>query len=617
VPTCKAAKTGYNPVSATTLYNMDSHLSRPWWIVAHRGASAYEPENTLRAFRRAMEQGAEMSELDLHLSKDGALIVMHNATVDQTTNGHGAIRELTLAQIQRLDAGQGERVPTLPEVIDLVRGRHGLYIELKAEGTPRPTVDLLRANSMTAARRDTASSRRTAPPRRGAHGGAAGMGPAARQVIVGSFDAALVRETKELAPELSVSLLVGPVYPAQELIELARAARADYVHLCWENRAPQPHKLLTPELLQALREAGLGIVLWHEERDDELSVLRTLDVDAICTNTPDKLSGDMKHGAPMPSQTNFTSDNILVRPSGVRPHAARAEVPKVLGFRPESPTSDPDLIVSVTPERAGWELISFQARRLAAGKRWSFQTGANELALVDFCGVFSVQSNRGDWQDIGGRADVFAGAGHVLYLPRHTEFTVTAKTNCEFAVASAPTDQDHGPFLTLPHQVQTSIRGGDNVSRQINDILPPGSPVHRLVLVEVYTPGGNWSSYPPHKHDVHRVDANGNLLEADLEEVYFYKFDKAGGYAYQRVYTDERSPLHQAGHPIDALVRADDNCAVLIPEGYHPVVGAPGYTTYYLNVLAGSAQSLANVDDPRYSWVKNTYKGTDPRLPLY
>jgi glycerophosphoryl diester phosphodiesterase len=240
---------------------MNSHLNRPWRIVAHRGASAYEPENTLRAFRRAMELGADMSELDLHLSKDGVLIVMHNATVDQTTNGHGAIRELTLAELRRLDAGQGERVPTLAEVIDLVRGRHGLYIELKAEGTPQPTVALLRANEMTDR----------------------------RQVIVGSFQPALVRETKELAPELTVSLLIGLVYPAQELIALARAASADYVHLCWENRAPQPHQLLTPELLRALRQAGLGIVLWHEERDDELKVLRTLDVDALCTNAPDKL----------------------------------------------------------------------------------------------------------------------------------------------------------------------------------------------------------------------------------------------------------------------------------------------------------------------------------------
>jgi 5-deoxy-glucuronate isomerase len=180
-----------------------------------------------------------------------------------------------------------------------------------------------------------------------------------------------------------------------------------------------------------------------------------------------------------------------------------------------------------------------------------------------------------------------------------------------------PTDEDREAFLRTPEEVPVSIRGGDNASRQINDLLPPGSPVHRLVLVEVYTPSGNWSSYPPHKHDVHIAGPDGTLIESDLEEVYFYKLDRPEGYAYQRVYTDEHSPLQQAGYPIDALVRAEHDTAVLIPEGYHPVVSAPGYTTYYLNVLAGSAQSLANQDDPRYSWVKHQYKSVDPRLPLY
>jgi 5-deoxy-glucuronate isomerase len=113
------------------------------------------------------------------------------------------------------------------------------------------------------------------------------------------------------------------------------------------------------------------------------------------------------------------------------------------------------------------------------------------------------------------------------------------------------------------------------------------------------------------------VGADGELVEADLEEVYFYKLQPEAGFAYQWVYTDERSPLHQAGRPIDALVRPGHNCAVLIPEGYHPVVSMPGYTTYYLNVLAGSAQSLANQDDPRFTWVKDQYRGTDQRLPLY
>lgn len=286
-------------------------------------------------------------------------------------------------------------------------------------------------------------------------------------------------------------------------------------------------------------------------------------------------------------------------------------------IHPQSDPSDPGLILSITPESAGWDYISFQARQLDVGRSWSFETGENEFAFVNLSGRYGVESNRGEWTGIGGRKTVFESAAHALYLPRRTSLTVTAEEAGEFAVTWVPTDEDHDPWLILPEAVPTGIRGGDNVSRQINDLLPPGSPVHRLVLVEVYTPSGNWSSYPPHKHDVHIEDEQGRLIEADLEEVYFYQIDRPEGYAYQRVYTDEHSPLHQAGQPIDALVRATHNSAVLVPEGYHPVVSAPGYTTYYLNVLAGSAQSLANQDDPQYTWVKTGYTRVDERLPLY
>jgi 5-deoxy-glucuronate isomerase len=286
-------------------------------------------------------------------------------------------------------------------------------------------------------------------------------------------------------------------------------------------------------------------------------------------------------------------------------------------IQPQQFPDDPGLLLSITPAQAGWKLISFQVRQLATGQSWSFETGSNEFALVNLDGRYAVHSNRGDWSGIGGRRSVFEGAAHALYLPRETELTVTAELGGQFAATWVPSDEDHEPWLIRPEDVASAIRGGGNVSRQINDLLPPGSPVHRLVLVEVYTPSGNWSSYPPHKHDVHIEDADGRLLEADLEEIYFYKIDRPEGYAYQRIYTDASSPLHLAGYPIDALVRAEDNSAVLVPEGYHPVVSAPGYTSYYLNVLAGSAQSLANQDDPRYSWVKETYQAPDGRLPIY
>lgn len=279
--------------------------------------------------------------------------------------------------------------------------------------------------------------------------------------------------------------------------------------------------------------------------------------------------------------------------------------------------SDQDALVEVTPEAAGWDTINFQARRLAAGKSWTFEIGDYELALVVLSGTVDIVSNRGEWQSLGRRANVFAGPPYALYLPRSTGFTVRATVHAEFAVAWVAADQDFEPRLITPENVGLEIRGGDHATRQINRMMPPGFPCQRLVVVEVYTPGGNWSSYPPHKHDMHQVGPDGVLLQADLDEIYYYKIDRPEGYALQRIYTDAESPLHAAGFPIDSAVIARNNDVVLIPEGYHPVSSPVGYTTYYLNILAGSAQSLASKDDPEFAWIKDSYQTLDPRVPIY
>jgi len=268
----------------------------------------------------------------------------------------------------------------------------------------------------------------------------------------------------------------------------------------------------------------------------------------------------------------------------------------------------PGLVTRVTARDAGWDLLSMEVRRLAAGQSWAHRTDQSESALVVLGGRCRVRSNRGEWPDIGRRANVFGGMPYALYLPRHTEFTLEALTHrVEIAHCWVPTDQDHAPRLVTPAESQIEIRGGLNATRQINSIMPPGFPCHRIVAVEVYTPGGNWSSYPPHKHDVHREEA-GTVIEADLEEFYYYKFDRPKGFAVQRVYT--------ADGVIDATVTAGDNDIVLVPAGYHPVSAAYGYTCYYLNFLAGSAQSLANTDDPDHAWVKATWTSQDGRAPL-
>ncbi len=281
--------------------------------------------------------------------------------------------------------------------------------------------------------------------------------------------------------------------------------------------------------------------------------------------------------------------------------------PRSLVIHP-SDTRD-GVVVRVDPAAADWDLLHFEARQLAPRAIWSWQTGGNELGLMVLGGTCAVRSNRGSWESVGGRANVFAGLPHALYLPRETNFSVTALSPCEIAYAWCAAEKDYPARLITPEEVGIEIRGGDNVTRQINSVIPPGFPCDRLVMVEVYTPAGNWSSFPPHKHDVHRTAADGSLIEADLEEVYFYKFERPGGFAYQRIYTDDRST--------DELLLCQECDLVLVPYGYHPVVAAPGSMAYYLNFLAGSAQSLAASDDPNYAWIKESYTGTDPRVPLY
>ncbi len=258
---------------------------------------------------------------------------------------------------------------------------------------------------------------------------------------------------------------------------------------------------------------------------------------------------------------------------------------------------------------AGWDYLNMSAMRLNRGETFGDNTRDNENAIVILGGVCNIKTSDGEFTRVGRRPNVFSGMPYALYLSRNKDFEIEALTDSfEFASCWVPTDQDFPTQLLTPDMSNIEIRGGGNVTRQINGILPPGFACHRIVCVEVYTPSGNWSSYPPHKHDVHREDDDGNILEADLEEIYFYKIDNPNGYAYQRVYNDDRS--------IDGLMKAEHHDAVLVPEGYHPVVSAPGYITYYLNFLAGSAQSLANSDDPDYTWVKDTWTFKDPRVPI-
>jgi len=262
---------------------------------------------------------------------------------------------------------------------------------------------------------------------------------------------------------------------------------------------------------------------------------------------------------------------------------------------------------------AGWEFLNFAARTMKKGETWEGETGGNEFLFVLLGGNFSAKTSKGEWQTINGRKDVFSGLPHALYLPPETAFTIFADSEIlDIACGWCPATQIFPVRMVTPEDVDrmgSEFRGGDNASRQINSILPPGSPCQRLVAVEVYTPSGNWSSFPAHKHDTRKIDpVTGKVNEACLEEIYFYKTDKPQGFALQKVYTDDRS--------LDEIAEPHNNDVVLVPRGYHPVIAGHGYHVYYLNFLAGSDQSLANTDDPDHKWIYGTWKTMDPRLPL-
>ncbi|MGH9432079.1 MAG: 5-deoxy-glucuronate isomerase [Terriglobia bacterium] len=259
-------------------------------------------------------------------------------------------------------------------------------------------------------------------------------------------------------------------------------------------------------------------------------------------------------------------------------------------------------LVSITRDQAGWQTLNFSVRRLLRGQYWQSDTGAEEAALVALGGKFSVDWGAGP-KTIGHRANVFSGYPYAVYLPARTAFEVSAETSCEFADCRAPSEARLAPRVITPRDIRLEIRGGGNATRQILDIIRPEFPADRLLICEVYTPSGNWSSYPPHKHDVHNMP-----VEADLDETYYYRIDHPAGYAFQRLY--------DAAGTRDITLKVADGDVVLIKDGYHPVVAAYGYNVYYLNVLAGSARSFAASDDPRYAHLRKSWPAPDRRVPL-
>jgi 5-deoxy-glucuronate isomerase len=276
--------------------------------------------------------------------------------------------------------------------------------------------------------------------------------------------------------------------------------------------------------------------------------------------------------------------------------------------------ADGDAVV-VTPESAGWTYCGLRVVRLAAGSARTLETGNEELAVLPLAGsvVVEVEGRR---LELEGRESVFARVCDWAYVPVDAEVRLSSAAGAELALASARAERRFEPAHVRSADVLIEIRGAGQATRQVTNFMSPEAfdGADRLICVEVLTPDGSWSSYPPHKHD----DTEGSL--ANNEEIYYFRVGRTGavetsgeGFALHRTYTADGS--------IDEIVVVRDGDVFLVPRGYHgPCVAAPGYPLYYLNVMAGpnAERTMAIVDDPELAWVRASWEGepTDPRCPL-
>ena len=275
---------------------------------------------------------------------------------------------------------------------------------------------------------------------------------------------------------------------------------------------------------------------------------------------------------------------------------------------PAGSTARPPWTLHVTQDRAGWSWASLRVLALAAGESHAFSTGGEELVVLPLAGACRVSCGNEE-TSLDGRRDVLAGPSDFCYLPRHADAAISTDLGGRFAVSGATAGRDL-PFRTRRvESVAVELRGAGGCSRRVvNYCMPGGFDADRLMVCEVVTPSGNWSSYPPHKHDEVRPG------ETELEEIYYFEV-AAGpdgeGIAYQRVYGT-------GARPIDLLAEVRDGDVVLVPHGYHgPSMAPPGYDLYYLNVMAGPGDRAWLVtDDPVHAWVRTTWPAmpVDPRL---
>lgn len=269
------------------------------------------------------------------------------------------------------------------------------------------------------------------------------------------------------------------------------------------------------------------------------------------------------------------------------------------------------VLVDITPFNAGWGWSGLRVFELEPGGAVSIESQGNEMLVLPLTGSASVQCGSEEVH-LQGRASVFDAVSDFAYVGRDRVFLVSSDAGGRFALPAARAAREL-PFRYVPaSEVSVELRGTGSCSRQVNNFCTPDTfEADRLIACEVLTPGGNWSSFPPHKHDQERPG------ESALEEIYYFEVadgPNGPGMAYQRVYSADDRPL-------DVLAEVRSGDSVLIPHGWHgPSMAAPGYDLYYLNVMAGPGPERAWLicDDPSHAWVRGTWEGqaVDPRLPL-
>jgi 5-deoxy-glucuronate isomerase len=243
----------------------------------------------------------------------------------------------------------------------------------------------------------------------------------------------------------------------------------------------------------------------------------------------------------------------------------------------------------ITPASAGWRYVGFEVFDLPPARRLARTLAEREQCVVLLAGSAVVSIDGRPLGTIGPRAGPFAGKPFAVYVPPRAQLDLEAQTRCELAVGSAPATGRFPARLITPAQVGEEVRGTGTNTRYIYDVLPESAPAERLLVVEALTPGGHWSSYPPHKHDTVRDG------ETQLEETYYHRLARPGGFAVQRVYTDDLS--------LDETLAVSDRDVVLVPRGYHPVGAAHGFDLYYLNVMAGPVRRWQVSRAPGYEFL--------------